>query len=89
MANKKAASKRELIDTGSDKRFVRRDEEGKRQSLRSSKEATSRDSYTVIPPTRPMSAFKNSQEAPRDAELSLFYDERLHKAKENKARGVS
>jgi len=62
----------------------------KRQSLRSSKEATARDSYTVIPPTRPMSgAFQNSQEAPRDAELSLFYDERLHKAKENKARGVS
>jgi hypothetical protein len=62
----------------------------KRQSLRSSKEATSRASYTVIPPTRPMSrALQNSQEAQRDVELSLFYDERLHKAKEDKARGVS
>ena len=29
MANKKAASKRELIDTGSDKRFMRRDDEGR------------------------------------------------------------
>jgi hypothetical protein len=29
MANKKAPSKRELINTGSDKRFVRRDEEGR------------------------------------------------------------
>jgi len=28
MANKKAASKRELIDTGKDKRYVRRDDEG-------------------------------------------------------------
>jgi hypothetical protein len=28
MANKKIASKRELIDTGKDKRFVRRDEQG-------------------------------------------------------------
>jgi hypothetical protein len=62
----------------------------KRQSLRSSKEATPRDSYTVIPPTRPMSAaFQNSEEAPRSAELSLFYDERLHKAKEARMRGVS
>ena len=29
MPNKKAASKRELIDTGKDKRFVRRDDEGR------------------------------------------------------------
>ena len=29
MANKKAASKRELIDTGKDKRYVRRDDEGR------------------------------------------------------------
>ena len=28
MANKKDAQKRELIDTGTDKRFVRRDEKG-------------------------------------------------------------
>jgi hypothetical protein len=28
MANKKSASKRELIDTGTDKRFVRRDDQG-------------------------------------------------------------
>lgn len=28
MANKKAASKRELIDTGRDKRYVRRDDKG-------------------------------------------------------------
>ena len=28
MANKKAASKRELIDTGTDKRYVRRDDKG-------------------------------------------------------------
>ncbi len=28
MANKKEAQKRELIDTGTDKRFVRRDEKG-------------------------------------------------------------
>ena len=28
MANKKASGKRELIDTGTDKRFVRRDEQG-------------------------------------------------------------
>ena len=29
MPNKKAASKRELIDTGTDKRYVRRDDEGR------------------------------------------------------------
>ncbi|MEK6335007.1 MAG: hypothetical protein AABM67_08670 [Acidobacteriota bacterium] len=29
MANKKSSSKRELIDTGTDKRFVRRDEQGR------------------------------------------------------------
>ena len=29
MAEKKKGSKRELIDTGNDKRFVRRDEEGR------------------------------------------------------------
>jgi len=29
MANKKGSDERELIDTGSDKRYVRRDEEGK------------------------------------------------------------
>jgi hypothetical protein len=29
MANKKGTGKRELIDTGSDKRYVRRDTEGK------------------------------------------------------------
>jgi hypothetical protein len=29
MAKKKKAAKRELIDTGGDKRFVRRDQEGK------------------------------------------------------------
>jgi hypothetical protein len=34
-------------------------------------------------------ALQNSQEAPRDAELSLFYDERLHKAKEDRTRGAS
>ena len=28
MANKKEAQKRELVDTGTDKRFVRRDEKG-------------------------------------------------------------
>jgi hypothetical protein len=28
MANKKSISKRELIDTGTDKRYVRRDEKG-------------------------------------------------------------
>jgi len=28
MANKKAGSKRELIDTGTDKRYVRRDDKG-------------------------------------------------------------
>lgn len=28
MASKKASSKRELIDTGTDKRYVRRDEKG-------------------------------------------------------------
>ncbi len=28
MANKKASSKRELIDTGTDKRYVRRDDKG-------------------------------------------------------------
>ena len=29
MAEKKSASKRELIDTGTDKRYVRRDEKGR------------------------------------------------------------
>lgn len=29
MADKKSTSKRELIDTGTDKRFVRRDDEGR------------------------------------------------------------
>ncbi|HMJ25803.1 MAG TPA: hypothetical protein VK475_08240 [Pyrinomonadaceae bacterium] len=29
MAEKKSASKRELIDTGNDKRYVRRDDEGR------------------------------------------------------------
>lgn len=29
MATKRASSKRELIDTGTDKRYVRRDEEGR------------------------------------------------------------
>jgi NADPH-dependent 7-cyano-7-deazaguanine reductase QueF-like protein len=29
MANQKSASKRELIDTGSDKRYVRRDDQGR------------------------------------------------------------
>jgi hypothetical protein len=29
MAEKKSASKRELIDTGTDKRYVRRDEQGR------------------------------------------------------------
>ena len=29
MATKRSSSKRELIDTGTDKRYVRRDEEGK------------------------------------------------------------
>jgi hypothetical protein len=29
MANQKSASKRELIDTGTDKRYVRRDDQGR------------------------------------------------------------
>jgi hypothetical protein len=29
MANKKGSSERELVDTGKDKRYVRRDEEGR------------------------------------------------------------
>jgi hypothetical protein len=70
----------------------RSEQNSKRHSvrLRRQREATARDPYAVIPPTRSISAaFAKSQEAPRDAELSLFYDERLHKAKENKTRGVS
>ena len=54
MANKKAASKRELIDTGSDKRFVRRDEDGRFDEEvdvgRSLAQDRRQKAKTVVPP---------------------------------------
>jgi hypothetical protein len=54
MANKKAASKRELINTGSDKRFVRRDEEGRFDEEvdvgRSLAQDRRQKAKTVVPP---------------------------------------
>ena len=54
MANKKAASKRELIDTGSDKRFVRRDQEGRFDEEvdvgRSLAQDQRQKAKTVVPP---------------------------------------
>lgn len=64
----------------------------RRDSIRSrgQKDSTARDPYTVIPPSHPLAgAFPKSEAAPRDVELSLFYDERLHKAREERMRRAS
>lgn len=54
MATKKATSKRELINTGSDKRFVRRDEEGRFDEEvdvgRSLAQDRRQKARTVVPP---------------------------------------
>lgn len=53
MADKKSTSKRELIDTGTDKRFVRRDEEGRfKESVdvgRSLAQDVRKDAKTKVP----------------------------------------
>jgi len=53
MAEKKSASKRELIDTGTDKRFVRRDDEGRfKESVdvgRSLAQDVRKDAKTKVP----------------------------------------
>lgn len=54
MAEKKGGSKRELIDTGSDKRFVRRDDEGRFDEVDDVGKSLSQDvrkhAKTVVPP---------------------------------------
>lgn len=53
MAGKKGASKRELIDTGNDKRYVRRDEEGRFDEVddvgRSLAQDVKREAKTKVP----------------------------------------
>jgi hypothetical protein len=54
MAEKKAPSKRELIDTGRDKRFVRRDEKGRFDEVadvgRSLSQDVRKHAKTKVPP---------------------------------------
>ena len=54
MATKAKAKKRELIDTGTDKRFVRRDEKGQFDDVvdvgRSLAQDVKRDAKTKVPP---------------------------------------
>jgi hypothetical protein len=54
MAGKKSASKRELIDTGTDKRYVRRDEKGRFDEVddvgRSLSQDVRRKAKTEVPP---------------------------------------
>lgn len=54
MATKRASSKRELIDTGTDKRYVRRDEEGRFEESddvgRSLSQDRKRKAKTVVEP---------------------------------------
>ena len=54
MAGKKGASKRELIDTGTDKRYVRRDEKGRFDEVddvgRSLSQDVRRQAKTEAPP---------------------------------------
>ena len=53
MAGKKGASKREMIDTGNDKRYVRRDEEGRFDEVddvgRSLAQDVKREAKTKVP----------------------------------------
>ena len=53
MANKKSESKRELIDTGKDKRFVRRDDHGRFDEVsdvgRSLSQDVRKHAKTVVP----------------------------------------
>ena len=53
MAGKKGSSKRELIDTGNDKRFVRRDEKGRFEEVddvgRSLSQDVKREAKTKVP----------------------------------------
>ena len=53
MAEKKGSSKRELIDTGTDKRFVRRDEKGRFEEVddvgRSLSQDIKRKAKTKVP----------------------------------------
>lgn len=54
MAEKKNDSKRELIDTGNDKRFVRRDEKGRFEEVddvgRSLSQDVRKHAKTTVPP---------------------------------------
>ncbi len=54
MANKETKSHRELIDTGTDKRFVRRDEKGRFEDVvdvgRSLSQDRKRQAKTEVPP---------------------------------------
>ncbi len=54
MPTKKGASKRELIDTGNDKRYVRRDEKGRFEEVddvsRSLSQDVRRKAKTKVPP---------------------------------------
>lgn len=54
MAEKKSSSKRELIDTGNDKRFVRRDENGQFEESDDVSKSLSQDvrkhAKTEVPP---------------------------------------
>ena len=54
MANKRSNSKRELIDTGKDKRFVRRDARGRFDEVddvgRSLSQDVRKHAQTVVPP---------------------------------------
>ncbi|HEY0384884.1 MAG TPA: hypothetical protein VGC64_02690 [Pyrinomonadaceae bacterium] len=54
MAGKKGSSKRELIDTGNDKRYVRRDEKGRFDEVdnvsRSLSQDVRRSAKTKVPP---------------------------------------
>ncbi|HVG30978.1 MAG TPA: hypothetical protein VM864_14805 [Pyrinomonadaceae bacterium] len=54
MASSKAGSKRELIDTGTDKRYVRRDDEGKFKESddvsRSLAQDVKKSAKTKVPP---------------------------------------
>jgi hypothetical protein len=53
MAGKKGSSKRELIDTGNDKRYVRRDEKGRFEEVddvgRSLAQDVKREAKTKVP----------------------------------------
>jgi hypothetical protein len=54
MASKKGSTKRELIDTGNDKRYVRRDEKGRFDEVdnvsRSLSQDVRRSAKTKVPP---------------------------------------